>query len=120
SPQRSHPRHSRGSSPFFLFSFPSLSLSLACCTHIHTHSRNVVHLPTHLKGVLQTKNGGKKGGHNIWPPLFSSPQPVRGSPFGFLLYEHSSKTVELPFFGRPKRGKSESCHPLLREATSSA
>ncbi|MQL71190.1 hypothetical protein Taro_003519 [Colocasia esculenta] len=34
-----------------------------------------------------------------------------------LTQNTSSKTVELPFFGRPKRGKSEFRHPPLCEMT---
>ncbi|MQM02199.1 hypothetical protein Taro_034971, partial [Colocasia esculenta] len=64
-------------------------------THIPTHYRHVGHLPTHLEKGFPTKNGGKKGGHNIWPPLFSSPQPVRDSPFGICFSFGTVTTVHL-------------------------
>ncbi|MQM08213.1 hypothetical protein Taro_041064 [Colocasia esculenta] len=85
-----------------------------------------------------TKNEGKKGGHSIWPPLFSSPQLVRDSPFGLLILRfeylpHSlesnrvlfcgrnnpQKTTELFSFGRPKEEKTRSLLHPLREATTS-
>ncbi|MQL73152.1 hypothetical protein Taro_005481 [Colocasia esculenta] len=45
-----------------------------------------------------TKNGGKKGGHSTWPPLFSSPQPEqsvedRGA---LLLWPAEGGEVEAP------------------------